>query len=315
MFGNQSLLTLSAIISYSQNFIGELAALSAAGLWAASSVIYSRLGVKIPPLKLNFYKGIIAIALIVLTLVWQQTSLANLSPLTVILLLISGAVGIGLGDTAYFAALNNLGARRTLLLETLSPPMGALFALISIGERLEITSLCAILITLLGIVWVISERTVSSVRSQGNKRVGVIWGILAAIAQAGGAVISRIALLQSDISPLASSLIRIVAGVLMIFPLLMLSSNRSSQSSISWQLSRRSLGIVAIAAFGGTYLGIWLQQISLKFSPTGIAQTLLATSPLFVIPIVALLGEKITLRSVLGAAISLAGIALLFFYS
>lgn len=295
--------------------MGELAALSAAGLWAASSVIYRRLGVRIPPLKLNFYKGIIAIAFIGLTLVWQQTSLVNLSSVTVILLSISGAVGIGLGDTAYFAALNNLGARRTLLLETLSPPMGAFLAFISIGEQLAVTSWCGILVTLLGIVWVISERTASSVSTRNNMGVGIIWGVLAAIAQASGAVISRIALLQSDISPLASSLIRIVAGVLILFPLLILSSTRSSQSSTSWRLSGRSLAIVAIAAWGGTYLGIWLQQISLRFSPTGIAQTLLATSPLFVIPMVALLGEKITWRSVLGAAIALGGIALLFFYA
>ena len=46
------------------NFIGEIAALSAALLWAISSVVYSRLGLKTPPLQLNFYKGIIAIAFI-----------------------------------------------------------------------------------------------------------------------------------------------------------------------------------------------------------------------------------------------------------
>ena len=72
--------------------------------------------------------------------------------------------------------------------------------------------------------------------------------------------------------------------------------------------ARRSL----IASFGSTYLGIWLQQTSLKFAPTGIAQTFLATSPLFILPIVALQGEKISLRAILGAVISLGGIALMF---
>ena len=36
-----------------EDFIGEIAALSAALLWAISSVVYSRLGLKIPPLQLN----------------------------------------------------------------------------------------------------------------------------------------------------------------------------------------------------------------------------------------------------------------------
>jgi drug/metabolite transporter (DMT)-like permease len=53
------------------NFIGESAALSAALLWALSSVVYSRLGLKISPLPLNLHKGIIAIALISITLMIQ----------------------------------------------------------------------------------------------------------------------------------------------------------------------------------------------------------------------------------------------------
>ena len=86
----------------------------------------------------------------------------------------------------------------------------------------------------------------------------------------------------------------------------------TTKTTAKWQLSGRSLGIIAIAAFGSTYLGIWLQQTSLKFAPTGIAQTFLATSPLFILPLVALQGEKISWRAILGAGISLAGIALMF---
>ena len=298
------------------NFIGEIAALSASFLWATASVVYTRLGIRIPPLQLNFYKGIIAIAFILITLVGQQTILANLSLFPAILLFISGVVGIGLGDTAYFAALNSIGARRTLLLETSSPPMGATLALILFGEQLVPLAWCGILLTLLGIIWVISERNPVSVTGRGEQLFaskGIIWAILGAIAQAIGSVISRFALLQSDISPLESSLIRLIAGSFMVFCLLLWrNSFNALQTVFQWRLSRRSLGAIAIAAFGSTYLGIWLQQTSLKFSPTGIAQTLLATSPLFILPIVALMGEKVSIRAILGALISLGGITLLF---
>ena len=290
------------------NFVGEIAALSAALLWAISSVVYSRLGLKIPPLQLNFYKGIIAIALIVVTLLIQGAALENLSSYTIALLSFSGIIGIGLGDTAYFAALNSLGARRTLLLETSSPPMGALLALIFIGEQLTYSAWCGILLTILGIAWVIGEQ--NPVDKISVSRQGILWGILAAIAQATGAVISRYALIQSDISPLESTLIRLVGGTVIVVGLLFLPSARKTKPK--WQLSTRTLGIIAIAAFGSTYLGIWLQQTSLKFAPTGIAQTFLATSPLFILPIVALQGENISLRAVLGVVISLSGIAVMF---
>lgn len=289
-------------------FIGESAALSAAILWAISSVIYSRLGLKISPLQLNLYKGIIAIALIAITLLIQGTALINLSTSTVVLLTISGMIGIGLGDTAYFSALNSLGARRTLLLETSSPPMGALLALIFIGEQLAYSSWCGIFLTILGIAWVISER--NPVDQLSVSPQGIIWGILAAIAQALGAVISRYALIQSAVTPLESTLIRLIGGTVIVIGLLFFPLTK--QTKMQWQISRRSLGVIAIAAFGSTYLGIWLQQISLKFAPTGIAQTFLATSPLFILPIVALQGEKISLRAILGVVISLAGIALMF---
>ncbi|MEL6440476.1 MAG: DMT family transporter [Cyanobacteria bacterium J06621_8] len=290
------------------NFIGEIAALSAALLWAISSVIYSRLGLKISPLQLNFYKGLVAIALITITILIQGGVPTNLTAATFGWLFLSGVIGIGLGDTAYFAALNTLGPRRTLLMETASPPMGALLALIFIGEALATSAWCGILITILGIAWVISER--NPLDRLGLSRKGITWGILAAIAQATGAVISRFALTQSDISPLASTFIRLVGGTVIVLALILLPTAR--QATGKWRLSWRGLGIIAIASFGSTYLGIWLQQTSLKFAPTGIAQTLLATSPLFILPLVALQGEKISLRAILGVGVALAGIALMF---
>ena len=156
-------------------FIGEIAALSAALLWAISSVVYSRLGLKISPLQLNLYKGVIAIAFIIITLLIQGIAFADISTATIVLLALSGIIGIGLGDTAYFAALNSLGARRTLLLETSSPPIGALLALIFIGEQLSPSSWCGVLLTILGIAWVISER--NPIANVKISRQGIIWGI------------------------------------------------------------------------------------------------------------------------------------------
>ncbi|VEP18428.1 conserved membrane hypothetical protein [Hyella patelloides LEGE 07179] len=291
--------------------IGEIAALTAALLWALSSIVYGVLGQKIPPLQLNFLKGIVAIVLIVFTLGIQRVEFTLIAPLPLAILALSGLVGIGLGDTAYFLALNNLGARKTLLLETLSPPLGAFLAFIILGEIISPVAWCGILLTLLGVVWVISERTIDS---HIRNRYGIIWAILAAIAQSVGAVLSRFALIDSGISPLESSLIRLAAGTAIAILLMQIPAFSATQSlkktikGFSW----RTVGIIILAAFGSTYLGIWLQQISLKFSPTGIAQTLLATSPLFIIPIAFIMGDKVTLRSFFGVIIAIAGISLLF---
>jgi drug/metabolite transporter (DMT)-like permease len=289
-------------------FTGELAALAAAALWAASSAVYSLLGQRIPPLSLNLLKGIVAIALLGLTLFLSSQPLGPVSQISVFILLTSGAIGIGIGDTAYFAALNQLGPRKTLLLETLSPPIGALLAMIFLDESLKIQAYCGIILTIIGVAWVISERTLEIDREIDWFR-GVFWGVVAAFSQALGAVLSRYALVESGMSSLWSTLFRLLAGTGIVF-LLRLCRRSESVRAIAW--SPRLLGIIVLTAFGSTYLGIWLQQTALKFSPVGIAQTLTSTSPLFVLPIAAMMGDKISMRAIFGVAIALAGIWILF---
>ncbi|NEO54979.1 MAG: DMT family transporter [Okeania sp. SIO3B5] len=293
------------------NFQGELAALTGAFLWAASSAAYSLLGQKISPLKLNLFKGLIAIALIFLTLIISDKLQTEVNSTTINLFMISGILGIGLGDTAFFSALKNMGARRTLLMETLSPPMTALLALIFLGEQLTFGAWCGILITVGGVAWVISERTPGAAISNVNIKQGIVWAILAAIANSSGAVISRFALLSSDINPLLSTLFRLIGGTIIVVLLLFFQKIKQDKSEkFNWSI--KLVGAIFITAFSSTYLGIWLQQTSLKFSPAGIAQTLLATSPIFIIPIAAQMGEKISVRSVLGVLVAVVGISLLF---
>ena len=140
-------------------FIGEGAALLAALLWAAATLMFGQLGKRLSPLVLNIAKGVIAIALMGLTLALQYGLRQNAASLTlpalsVTLLILSGALGIGLGDTAYFSAINALGARKALLLETLAPPIATILAWIFLSESLSLLAISGITLTLLGVAWV-----------------------------------------------------------------------------------------------------------------------------------------------------------------
>ncbi|RAM48761.1 MAG: EamA family transporter, partial [Hapalosiphonaceae cyanobacterium JJU2] len=141
------------------SFQGEIAALSAACLWAIASVVYGRLGERIPPVQLNFMKGIVAIALLILTIVLSGELFPNIPPTPLCLIFLSGIVGIGLGDTVFFASINTLGPRRALLMGTLAPPITAIGAMIFLQEKLNLSAWCGILLTILGVAWVVTERT------------------------------------------------------------------------------------------------------------------------------------------------------------
>ena len=293
------------------DFRGEVAALGAAFIWAAASIVYTGVGRQLSPLVLNLVKGLIAIALLLITLLFLGKLLPSVSLMPVLLLLISGVIGIGIGDTAYFAALNSLGARRALVLESLSPPLGAFLALVFLQEQLAPLAWLGIGLTIAGVTWVVMERSPQPNGTLTHPPLrGIVASLVAAAGQAIGAVLSRAALAGTDVDPLWSTLIRLLAGILML--LIWFSAQKHPIQKLAPLRSRRLWGIVIMAAFASTYLGIWLQQIALKYAPTGIAQSLSATSPLFVIPFAIATGEKVSLRAVFGAAIALAGVWLLF---
>ncbi len=298
--------------------VGELAALGAAFLWAIASMVWYRVGKRIPPLELNFIKVNVAIVLIVITFCFQGIANVNLQPIPIALLLASGAIGIGLADTAFFTALNDLGVRLTLLLKTLTSPLVALLALVFLKEQLSVFAALGIFLTIFGVAWVVSERVPENQAAPTNLLSGIGWTIVSTIGDAAAVILSRVALSQTDITPLWSTLWRLLAGAMVMLPYLWIKNWAFSEPKyfgfnlVKKALSPKLAGAIAITAFASTYLGIWLQQISLKEAPAGIAQTLCATSPLFAIPIAMGMGEAVSKRAILGAMIALLGVGLLF---
>lgn len=300
------------MLSFLSIFKGEIAALSAALIWAIASFIYLKLGRRMSPLILNGTKSAIAILLLLVTLWVWQISPAVLTRQALLFLLLSGAIGIGIGDTAFFGSINQLGPRRALLMESLAPPLAALIAVLFLQETLTATAWIGIFLTVGGVAWVVMEQGPAASRQARSPHLwrGIGLGFVAALSQASGAVLSRAALVESGISTLWSTLIRLLAGVLIIA--LWLGKQSDELEDLKWLRSPRTLAIVAATAFASTFLGIWLQQTALKFTATGVAQSLTSTSPLFALPLAVWAGERLSYRAVFGVVMALAGIWLLF---
>jgi drug/metabolite transporter (DMT)-like permease len=301
--------TVDSLLHFFDATRGETAALVAALAWAVASVIWVRAGRTIHPLDLNLFKGLIGSFLLLMTLAVQGGLLDSLELRAVLLLGVSGAVGIGLGDTAYFEAINCLGARRALLLVMLAPPLAGLTAWVFLGERLATSAWGGIALTIAGVAWVITERYAPADGRPSLLLRGVGMGFLASVAQVVGAVLSRAAFAQTTVTPLMSALLRMAAACVTVGIWLFVARSRRRRAL---ERSRRVWGMAAVAAVVGTYVGITLQQFAFKYTDTGVAQTLLSTSPLFILPIAVWMGEKVTLRAVAGVVVALLGIAMLF---
>jgi drug/metabolite transporter (DMT)-like permease len=62
----------------------------------------------------------------------------------------------------------------------------------------------------------------------------------------------------------------------------------------------------------GPVVGVTLSLAAVALANTGVAATIMATSPILVIALVRLVhGHPVTIRAVLGAAVAIAGVALL----
>lgn len=300
----------SIILSF-LNYSGELAALFAALFWAISSFLFKKLGKTIRPVELNLIKGAGAVVLLIFIGLFMHESLPVLTPFALCLLLLSGALGIGFGDTMYFEALNSIGPRRTLLISILAPPMTVVLAILFLGEQINPLGWLGVIITIFGVAWVILGNP-NQEETQQLVRKGILFAFLSALAQAIGSVMSRWALTQTPVTALQSAILRLFAGIAFL-AFWMAASRQKPGEWISNQKHRTGmLGIMALGVILGAFLPLWLQQISFKNTEVGIAQTLLATSPLFVLILSALRREKLTLREVAGMVIAVAGIAVLF---
>lgn len=300
--------------------LGLLAALLAAVCWSLSTVLYKQAGRVVPPIELNLVKGLVAGALLGLILALSGDGSAWQAAGPTTLLLVSGLIGLGIGDTAFFAALNRMGARRVLLLELTVPPMTAIGAWFALGERVDAWGWLGIAITTLGIGWVLIER-----RSDNDPHrftaSGLSLAMLATTCQAAGAIIARGVFLNTDISSASSALVRLVGGTLVLLIILPLAHRRQAlgtalgeprHGGVDWPNLSKVMVPLLGAIILGTFLGLWLQQTSFKLAPTvGGAQGLIATTPLWVLPLAAMTGEKVTRRSVLGACVALVGVLIL----
>lgn len=290
--------------------IGPLAALFAALFWALATLLYSQAGSFLSASQLNLVKGFVAVPLLFLVGLISGQLVQFDGSAAAWLLLASGVIGITLGDTLYFTALRRIGPWHTMLFEYLAPPFAALIAWLWLREAMTLAEISAALIVLFGILVIVTERGQQR-QSKPLTRAGMLAATGAALCQALGLVMAFEALASFAINPLQAAFVRLAAGTAALtLALLLLKPAIIVQTRTA--LRHTSLPWLFVAIVMGTFLAIWLQQTAIAYLHPGLAQTLLATAPLWLIPIQWLRGEPPSLRSIVGAFIAVTGIALLF---
>ena len=288
-----------------------LYALSASAAWAVGSLLFGHLGRQTTAATLNFAKC--ATATLLLAATWFARGATSLdAPLGAwALLAASSVVGLSIGDTAYFTSIRHIGVGRALLLLSTAPLFATLGGVLVFGEHIGAREILGIALTSGGVFIVVSgSGGGAGATAGGSFKAGVALGLVAALMQATGTMLSRSAM-RGGIDPLASSVARVGFAALMLGAVAVV---RGDVPAWTRDLRRdHLLAKIGGAAFIGTYGGIWLSQLALAGKQsTGVTTTLLATSPIFALPIERFaLGVPHGLRAFIGAALAIAGVAVL----
>ena len=300
------------------SLLGETAAVSTSCLWTISSVIFTSAGRKIGPLSLNAYRTLVAVGfLVVAHAILFRAILPMASNAQWFWMGSSGVVGLGIGDSALFAAYVTIGPRRSLLVFASAPIFASIGAYLMLGEIIPTLAIVGIALTLVGIIIVLLEREQHSGEIRLSKKLesyGVFFALIGAVGQGVGLVLAKKGIdlyPEMSLDPLSATLMRMILGAISLWAVL-LAVGRLPELRRAFYDSKGMTQTVA-AAFLGPFLGVTLSMVAVTYAEAGIAQTLMSLMPVLIIPVVwVLYKQKTSRRGVLGAVIAIIGVSILF---
>jgi drug/metabolite transporter (DMT)-like permease len=297
--------------------MGEIAALLTSVCWAFSGIFFSAAGKKIGAFPINRIRLSFAIVFFFIThlLIYKSIIPLDASPIQWIWFALSGIVGLIIGDTFLYQAFVYLGVRIPTLIMASVPVISALFAWLFLHENLAYSALLGIFITIIGIAIVVFERNSGDINfAQTNKRkfiLGILCALGGATGQAGGLVLAKFGL-QGGYPVISGTVIRMLAAVLLIWiiALFQKQAGQTIRDAITIPQATRNVFFGSIV---GPYIGVWLSLTAVQSAYIGTSSTLMALSPIILLPI-AKWGykENISRLAVIGTLVTIAGVTIIF---
>lgn len=294
-------------------YIGEISALLTAFLWALSSYFFAAATLRVGSVTVNFTRLLFSLVLFCITIPVFSLPV-NLSAYQIVMLMASGVAGLVLGDSFFFKSLEYLTTRVSVLITSFSPGVSALLAFIFLGERLPFLSILGMLISLSGILIVVSSRSPHEEEhpKPGNAKKGVALAFLYTLGQASGLILLKFANEESEVNSMTATAVRIFPAVIILLPYFLMKVKTVNPKKI-FNHDRKALYNVAAATVLSAYIGMALMFVAVTKTKIAIASTIMASIPLMQLVISKYLyKENLTWRSVIGAFITVGGMVLLF---
>jgi drug/metabolite transporter (DMT)-like permease len=225
-------------------------------------------------------------------------------------LALSGLLGLVVGDSGLFQAFVLIGPRLATLIMALVPIFSTFLGWLVFSEVVTTVELAGIILTVGGVAWVVSEKRPGRSRVADKQyTLGILFGLMGALGQASGLIAAKFGLV-GDFPPASANVIRLLVATLVLWGVAAL-RGRLRYTVKQWQHKKAS-SFILVGTLFGPVIGVWLSLTAIQLTRVGIAATLMALTPIILIPLSFLIfKERISLRGIAGTIAAVAGVALI----
>jgi DME family drug/metabolite transporter len=295
---------------------GEFAALGAAVSWAVAPILYRRALFKTKPMSANIVRlaSNAAVLVFILLLFGKVEALASLPVEIVVVTVVSGVIGLGIGDTLYMMGLQSVGVARAVPLAATYPLFSLLWATLLLGEPATLTGVSGALVILLGI-WLLSREKGDRAADVKGKLAlkGIILSLATAVVWSVSVTLMDVAVtlpgvdsFDANYAVVTTRIAAMAVFILALAPLL-------DRNHGFLKVKRSTLIELCVGGLVANGIGWLLMNYSFLTIPETMAVPISSTTPLFsALAGFALFHEKMTVNNTLGAVVVVAGIFLIF---
>ena len=288
--------------------MGEFFAIACAVSWALAVILFRRSGETLPAFELNLFKNLLAAGLMVPTIwIFHGVSLPGYSAMEWWIVVVSGVIGIAIGDTWYFRALNLMGAGRTGVIGMMFSPFVIVLSLVFLGEHLRLFQYAAFLLVLIGVLLVTWRHNRREISPEVLWK-GAAFALASVLFMAIAIVMIKPVLENHEFLWTVS--VRLMAGALGM--LLYVGAAGSWRRVLAHFRSPQPWPTVIGASVIGSYVSMLFWLAGYKLTQASIASVLNETAAIFIVIFAWLmLGEPLNWRRIAGVILAFCGVVLI----
>jgi drug/metabolite transporter (DMT)-like permease len=287
------------------NGIGELFSILSAAAWAVGVILYRRLGESLPPLQLNFLKNCLVFGMLIPAIpLLHGMAIPSFETRQILLAMLSGLIGIGLADTLYFRALNELGAGRMGILGNFYSPFVLVLSFIFLGDRLNIWQWCGFALVSAGVFLASKPTAKEAAKPAHDFRRGLLLGLLSIGLMAISIVLVKPVLESQPLLWVTGfRMLGAIIGMVLIAGFRQEFALLKIPKGLHWQR-------LILAAFVGQFVAMVLWLAGYKFTSASVAAILNETASVFILLLAWFwLKEPLTRRGFIGVGLTLSGVS------